>query len=72
MHPLALKHPNNKLIGEIRLDNVDAHDRRASMAIGIFDPQRLGKGLGSEAIAFVLQHAFTQLRLHRIGLRVLA
>ena len=74
-----IDHPNawmidvhGRLIGEIRLGNVDTHDRRASMAIGIFDPQLLCKGLGSEAIAFVLQHAFTQLRQHRIGLRVLA
>jgi RimJ/RimL family protein N-acetyltransferase len=61
-----------KLIGEIRLDNVDFHDRRASLAIGIYDPTLIGKGLGSEAILLVLQHAFTDLRLHRIGVRVLA
>jgi RimJ/RimL family protein N-acetyltransferase len=61
-----------RLIGEVRLDKVDLHDRRASMAIGIFDPQLLGKGLGSEAILLLLQHAFTELRLHRIGIRVLA
>lgn len=61
-----------KLIGEIRLDNVDLHDRRASMAIGIFDPALLGKGLGSEAILLLLRHAFADLQLHRIGIRVIA
>lgn len=59
-------------IGDIRLDRLVAIDRRASMAIGIYDPQLLGKGLGSEAIHLLLQHAFNELRLHRIGIRVLA
>ncbi|WP_336884887.1 GNAT family N-acetyltransferase [Sinorhizobium meliloti] len=58
-----------KLAGEIRLDNVDPHDRRASMAVGIFDPL-LGKGLGGEAILLLLRYAFVVLQLHRIGVRV--
>lgn len=63
---------HGRLIGEIRLDNVDLRDRRASMAIGILDPTLLGKGLGSEAILLLLRHAFADLQLHRIGIRVLA
>lgn len=63
---------HGRLIGEIRLDNVDLHDRRASMAIGILDPAVLGKGLGSEAILLLVRHAFADLQLHRIGIRVLA
>lgn len=61
-----------QLIGEIKLHGVNAHDRRASMAIAIYDPQQLGKGFGSEAIRLLLYHAFTELDLHRIGIRVLA
>jgi RimJ/RimL family protein N-acetyltransferase len=60
------------LIGEIRLDRVDARDRRASMAIGIYDPAYLGRGLGSEAIRRVTEHAFDVMRLHRIAIRVLS
>jgi RimJ/RimL family protein N-acetyltransferase len=63
---------HNRLVGEIRLDNLDSRDRRASMAVGIFDPELLGKGLGSECIRLVVQHAFEHLRLHRIGIRVLS
>lgn len=63
---------HGKLAGEIRLDNVDLHDRRASMAIGILDPALLGKGMGSEAILLLLRHAFVDLQLHRIGIRVIA
>lgn len=63
---------HGRLVGEIRLDKVDLRDRRASMAIGILDPALLGKGLGSEAILLLLRHAFVDLQLHRIGVRVLA
>jgi len=59
-------------VGEIRLDRVDFRDRRASMAVGIFDPASLGRGLGSEAIKLLLHHAFGAMGLHRIGIRVLA
>ncbi|NLS20475.1 GNAT family N-acetyltransferase [Rhizobium sp. P40RR-XXII] len=62
---------SNRLVGEIRLDNLDFRERRASMAVGIFDPQLLGQGIGSEAIRLV-KHAFEHLRLHRIGIRVLS
>lgn len=61
-----------RLIGEIKLHSVITSDRRASMAIAIYDRQLLGKGFGSEAIRLLLHHAFTQLNLHRIGVRVLA
>jgi RimJ/RimL family protein N-acetyltransferase len=58
------------LIGKIRLDRVDLRDRRASLAIGIEDRARLGIGLGTEAIALVLEYAFNALKLHRVSLRV--
>ncbi|MQX13342.1 GNAT family N-acetyltransferase [Sinorhizobium terangae] len=58
--------------GEIRLDRVDQHDRRASMAIGIYDSALLGRGFGSEAIGLLLRHAFGPMGLHRIGIRVLS
>lgn len=63
---------NGKFAGEIRLDRVDRTDRRASMAIGIYDANILGKGYGSEAIRLLLQYAFADLDLHRISVRVLA
>jgi RimJ/RimL family protein N-acetyltransferase len=58
------------LIGEIRLDRVDLRDKRANLAIGIEDPNQLGKGLGSEAIALALGYAFNVLELHRVSVRV--
>lgn len=60
------------LLGHVRLDRVDLRDRRASMAIGIDDPTRLGQGLGSEAIGLVQGYAFNVLALHRLSIRVVA
>jgi RimJ/RimL family protein N-acetyltransferase len=72
-HPFAwvIEHAS-RVIGEARLDRVDMQDRRASFAIGILDPQCLGRGIGTEAMRLVLQFAFAQLKLHRISVRVLA
>jgi len=59
-------------LGEIRLDRVDMHDRRAQLAVGIYDPAQFGKGIGRQAIRLVLSYAFELLHLHRIGLRVIS
>ncbi|MGO4621134.1 GNAT family N-acetyltransferase [Ensifer sp. 2YAB10] len=71
-HPTAWVIDQGGLIGEVRLDNLNHQDRRASFAIGIFDPQRLGKGLGTAVTKRVLAYAFDELALHRVSLRVLA
>lgn len=71
-HPHAWIIDCGGLIGEIRLDQVDSRDSRASMAIAIYNPQRLGKGLGPAAMKLLLKYAFEELHLHRISVRVLA
>ena len=42
------------------------------MAIAIYDRNMLGMGVGTAAIQLLLRHAFCELKLHRIGIRVLA
>ncbi|WP_457583320.1 GNAT family N-acetyltransferase [Ensifer canadensis] len=71
-HPAAWIIDRGGLIGDVRLDNINRHDRRASFAIGILDPKLLGKGLGTAVTELVLAHAFGALALHRVSLRVLA
>jgi [ribosomal protein S5]-alanine N-acetyltransferase len=61
-----------RLLGEIRVDDLNEHDQRARLAVGLFDPAKLGIGLGREAIRLVLTHAFGELGLHRVSLRVVA
>jgi [ribosomal protein S5]-alanine N-acetyltransferase len=68
-HAWVVEH-EGRLLGEIRLDDLDEHDRRARLAVGLYDPAKLGVGLGREAIRLVLKHAFENLGLHRVSLRV--
>lgn len=72
-HPNAwVVEKDGHLVGEIRLDNLNAVDRRARLAIGLFGQELLGRGIGRTAITLVLRHAFGALALHRVDLRVLA
>jgi RimJ/RimL family protein N-acetyltransferase len=70
-HAWVIEH-NGRFLGEIRLDALNARDRRAQLAIGLYDSCKLGAGHGREAIGLAMGHAFGFLELHRIGLRVVA
>lgn len=70
-HAWVIEH-RRRPIGEIRLDWLNQHDRRASLAIGIAEPALLGQGIGRKAIRALARHAFGRLGLHRLSLRVLA
>ena len=59
-------------IGVVRLAPIDTANRSARLGIGIFDPARLGQGLGSEAIRLALAYGFDHLDLRRVSLTVLA
>lgn len=61
-----------RFIGQIRVHGVVAADRRASLALAIWDPSLLGRGLGPEAIRLVAEYAFSVLSLHRLSARVLS
>lgn len=70
-HAWIVEHAG-RLLGEVRLDGLHQHDRRARLAIGFYDPAKLGLGFGREAVRLVLRHAFGGLGLHRVDLRVIA
>lgn len=72
-HPLAwvVEH-DGAMLGHVRLDGIDRHDTRASLAIGFFDPAKLGRRIGRQTIRLVLAYAFGELRLHRVGVRVVS
>ncbi|MGN6331277.1 MAG: GNAT family N-acetyltransferase [Motilibacteraceae bacterium] len=63
---------DGRLVGVTFLHGISAQDRKARFAIGLFHPADLGRGLGGEATRLVLRHAFTDLALNRVDLRVLA
>lgn len=64
--------PDGRYIGSIRLHGIYWPDRRAKLAIGIFDRRFWSHGYGAEAIRLLLGYGFDELGLHRIDLRVLA
>jgi RimJ/RimL family protein N-acetyltransferase len=73
VHPHAwIVEHEGRFLGEVRLDEVDRQDRQCRLAIGFYDPGKLGKGLGKEAVRLALAHAFGTLELRRVTLRVVA
>ena len=60
-----------RAVGVARLHAIDPRDQRARFAVGIYDPELLGRGLGTEVTRLVLAHAFATMQLHRVELRVL-
>ncbi len=57
--------------GSIRRHPIEPADRRARLAVGLFDRRFWSRGYGSEAIRLLLRYGFETMRLHRIDLRVL-
>lgn len=60
------------LIGALRIHSINHADSRANIAIGILNPDALGKGYGTEAMRLLADHAFGSMGLHRLSCRVLA
>ncbi|KAA1417028.1 GNAT family N-acetyltransferase [Nocardioides humilatus] len=63
---------DGRFVGSARLHHLSEEDRKARYAIGILDASLHGNGLGREVTQRILQHAFDDLHLHRVDLRVLA
>ena len=63
---------NDRHIGTVSLHDFDESDQHATLALGIMSAKDMGHGYGPEAMNLVLNHGFTELKLHRIDLRVLA
>ena len=60
------------LVGVTGLHALREGDRKAHFVIGMFASSHMGRGLGTEATALVLDHGFRSMNLHRVDLRVLA
>ena len=59
-----------RYIGQITLFDIDFTHRNARLRMGIYDRRFWSRGYGREAIRCVLHHAFDELLLHRVALRV--
>jgi len=56
--------------GSIGLMHIDGRNRNAEVGIVIARPEDWGRGLGTEAMLILLRHAFEEMNLHRVMLRV--
>lgn len=63
---------SGQLLGLVYLLNIDLCSRNGELSIWIPDARHRGRGIGSFAMQGMLRHAFQDLNLHRVWLRVLA
>lgn len=61
---------DSRLVGTARLHSFEERTS-AKYAIGLFEPSRLGQGLGTEATTLVVGYAFDELGLQHVHLDVL-
>ena len=60
------------LIGFVVLFNLKWSNQSAEMAIGIGDATYRGRGYGQDGLRLILNYAFNELNLYRVGLSVIA
>ena len=58
------------LVGTCCLVDIDTVGRKAELRVRLGDPRSWGGGLGTEACTLLVEHAFAELNLERIWLRV--
>jgi len=67
---LAIDSAEGEYLGGIGLMHIDRRNRSAEVGIVIARPDDWGQGLGTEAMMLILRHAFEEMNLHRVQLRV--
>ncbi|HZK12571.1 MAG TPA: GNAT family protein [Atribacterota bacterium] len=67
---LVIETKEIEYIGQISLHKIDWKNRNAELGIVIGDKEYWGKGYGSDAINTLLNHAFNQMNLNKVYLRV--
>jgi RimJ/RimL family protein N-acetyltransferase len=67
---LILDKDTQKPIGITSLIQIDRKNRNPECILDIGDKAYWGKGFGREALSLLLDYAFLEMNLHRVGLRV--
>jgi RimJ/RimL family protein N-acetyltransferase len=65
-----LNDETNRLVGRVELHDVNKNFGSALLTLHIGDPNDRHKGYGTEAMDLILNYAFNEMRLHRVGLVV--
>lgn len=63
---------DGKDVGSIYLRDVDLKNKKAEYGVFIGEADYLGKGVGQAATKLILNFAFSELKLHKVFLRVLS
>jgi RimJ/RimL family protein N-acetyltransferase len=67
---LVVETTDGEYVGSTGLMHIDRRNRSAEAGIVIGRPEEWGRGLGTDAMKGLLRHAFEELNLHRVSLRV--
>ncbi|NTU75208.1 MAG: GNAT family N-acetyltransferase, partial [Anaerolineaceae bacterium] len=63
---------DDRLIGFVALHSIEWNNQAGMLAIGIGEPEFRGRGYGHETLELILNYAFNELNLYRVGLHVIA
>lgn len=61
---------NGDEIGSVYLRNIDKANRKAELGIFIGEESAIGRGYGTQAVKLLCDYGFSELKLHKIILRV--
>lgn len=61
---------SDDFLGFAELDGIDWSNGTTGLGIGLGDPENWGKGYGRDAMKLLLNFAFNEMNLHRVGLTV--
>lgn len=67
---LVVETSDGEYVGSGGLMHIDQRNRSAEAGIVIGRPEDWGRGLGTEGMLLLLRHAFEEVNLHRVMLRV--
>ena len=59
---------DKKPIGQVGLTDINLQDNNAELYVVIGEKEFRGKGIGQQAIKYIIDYAFNNLKLHRISL----
>lgn len=62
---------DNKPVGVVGLSNISKQNRKADLFIMIGEDRYRGKGIGKQAMEWIIEYGFKKLRLHKINLGVI-
>ncbi|HWQ04363.1 MAG TPA: GNAT family protein [Longilinea sp.] len=61
----------DRLIGFVAIHSIEWNNQCGTLSMGIGEAEFRGKGYGSEALNLILNYAFNELNLYRVGLDVI-